>query len=109
MSEFSDAFDEVFTVLADTHEQRVTIVCGGVSKSGIFGPFVKTRELRDSGYREEATNTASLQRADFVALGIDDRSVLLIGTAQERCKVIRIEDDPADPIVLVHVRKERTS
>lgn len=106
MSEFTDGFDEVYDILADaTCGQESAITCGTVTKGGILGPFIQTKAARNSGYVSDATNTAAIKRANFVALGISDRSVLKIGARV--MKVIRIEDDDCDTIVLVHLNPER--
>lgn len=105
MSELTDGIDGAFDILADEQGQATSIQCGPVTKTCILGPFVLTKELRDSGFIDQATNTAEIKRAAFVALGIVDRSSVKADGRQ--MKVMKIEDDPGDSVVRVHLRPER--
>ncbi len=104
MSAYSD-------MILDAHRELIAdgagsdITAGAVTRAAILSPAEMSEELRKSGLMLQITQTAALERAFFVALGIEDRSEVTVDGQQ--LKVMLIKKEPADPIVVLHLKPER--
>lgn len=68
-----------------------------ISRDCVIGSLKQDLALRNAGTVKKEWGQATMRRTDFVALAIEDRS--LVTTGGRALKVRDIEDDPADPLV----------
>lgn len=75
----------------------VNVTCEAVTKRGISTPLLKSKGLEQQGYLPGADIVIELERTDVTAMGIVDRSELVVdGSTVE---VLMIDDDQAEPCV----------
>jgi hypothetical protein len=88
-----------------------TISHAGVTRSGVATPIIASKELKDQGYWPKFACVFELTRADFEALKLGDRTVVIFKADPTRhlslsLKVIGIENDGADPCVKVTLEEQ---
>ena len=88
-----------------------TLTRDGKSAPCVTTPLARSKEMRDAGYWPKFHLIAELTRADFLRLGIADRSVVEFRDAEKaragvKLNVIGIEDDPADPCIKLTLKEE---
>lgn len=106
MSDLTRGIDAAFDFLANTQGHRKPFIAGNVTKYCLLGPFVQTKETRETGLWQKVTNTAELKRADFEALNIAETDAVTV--AGRAMKIHIIHDDPSDSTVLVYLKPERS-
>lgn len=80
----------------------------GIVVTGIATALAKSQDLNEHGYLEQADTLLDLDRDDLSALGITDLKQSLVDRDELRIdgkamKMIAADDDPADPIVKLHL------
>jgi hypothetical protein len=111
MSEFDDFMAEGAATSMDTIG-RVTVRRGTVVVGGVVGSVHSQRRLQDAGVWSDADVALEVERADFVLLGIADRTTIeieaLAKTIGRFFYVAGIDPDPHDPCVLLALKLQKS-
>jgi hypothetical protein len=100
MGEFSDIFEEGFDEVAE--EAPSTIAHNGLTATCVAGNSLASKELRDSGLWAEGSVVVEMKRTEFSRLRLADRLVVTLDGKKRQLFVI--EDDPADPLLRLHLK-----
>jgi hypothetical protein len=97
----SDYYEHVKRAFIETLEHvGIPIIFKNVTRQCITGPIERKRHADVSGYLPQAASRFDMlgdHYADFVALGIGDRSTVQVDGVNLR--IIAIDSEPSDPIV----------
>lgn len=101
---------EVSEMLLDAHRELIAdghgcdVVTASGTRKAILTPAVMSEALRKAGQMLQISQTCEMETAFATALGIVDRTVITI--AGQGMRVMVIEGEPADPLLLFHLKVE---
>jgi len=89
-----------------------TITVNEVSATVVSSPLKRERVLMETGYKVYVHGMVEMTRADFMRLGIKDRTVLTYTSPaddnqSEVLYALDIENDGADPTITFRVEREQ--
>lgn len=103
MSEFDDLMGAGFAEVSSYAGSVIT--CKTVSCACVTTGFMDIRQVRETGFFMEAPGVVEVTRANFMLLGIVDRSIVTMrGMDGFKFRVDAIDNDPSDPCVRLHLK-----